>query len=56
MVEEKNGQLVLRPEPAFREKKPLADIVGMLHKLGMKASSIDDMDDAVADSFKDWEV
>lgn len=55
-VEEENGQLVLKPKSAIREKQPLSNIVGMLHKPGMKASSIEEMNDAVADSFKDWKV
>lgn len=55
-VEEREGQLLLRPKPAVVQKRPLSAIVGSLRQPGIKSASTDEMDAAVAAAFKDWEV
>lgn len=56
VVEEEAGQVLLKPKARIQKKRPLSDLVGILHEPGMKPSTIEEMDAAVAESFKNWEV
>jgi looped-hinge helix DNA binding domain, AbrB family len=56
VIEEEAGQVTLKPKPAPQKKRPLSEFAGILHTPGRKASTVEEMDKAVADSFKDWDV
>jgi AbrB family looped-hinge helix DNA binding protein len=56
VVEEEGGQVLLKAKPAVKKTKSIRDLAGILHRPGMKAHTIEEMDEAVDKMFEDWEV
>jgi AbrB family looped-hinge helix DNA binding protein len=55
-VSEEAGQVLLKPQPSKKKKYSIRDVAGILHRPGMKASTVEEMDEAVSKMFEDWEV
>jgi AbrB family looped-hinge helix DNA binding protein len=47
IIEEAAGQLLLKPGPALKKTRSIRDVVGILHRSGMKAATIKEMDAAI---------
>lgn len=56
IIEEEAGQVLLKPKPIIKKTKSIRDLAGILHKPGMKAHTIEEMDEAVGKMFEKWEV
>jgi len=53
VVEEANGQLTLKALPNPQKTRSIREVAGMLHRPGMKAHSIEEMDEAIAKAVKE---
>lgn len=53
IVEESQGQLTLKAKPALKKTRSIRDVAGILHRPGMKAHTIEEMDEAISKAIKD---
>lgn len=53
IVEEEAGQVLLKAKPILKKTRSIRDIAGVMHRPGMKAHTIKEMDQAVAKAIEE---